>query len=117
MTDERDPRLEALFDAAREELSGEQFGAGVMARIDRSRRRALTGWAAVAVVLLAGTWLLSGPLTGAVSVLIQLLPQTLVEIDAGDVLVAQLLAPINSVAAAVAFAFLALRLAYRKIFG
>ena len=117
MTDERDPRLESMFDAAREELAGEEFAADVMARVDRLRRRALIGWAAVAVLLLAGAWLLSGPLTGAVGLVTQLLPQSLVEFEAGNELFAQLLAPINSVAAAVALGAFALRFAYKKIFG
>lgn len=116
MTDERDPRLEALFDAAREDFPGEAFAADVMARVDRLRRRALMGWAAVAVVLLAATWLLSGPITNAANVLTQLLPRSLVEIEAGNELVAQLLAPINSVAAVVALGLFGLRLAYKKIF-
>lgn len=117
MTDERDRRLEALFDAAREELSGDAFAASVMARVDRLRRRALFGWATLAVAFLAGAWLLSGPLTGAASLLTQLMPQSLVEFDEGNQLLAQLLAPVNSVAAAVAVGLLGFRFAYKKIFG
>ncbi len=116
MTDERDPRLEALFDAAREELASEEFAAAVMVRVAHSRRRALLGWAAVAVVLLTGAWLVSGPLTNAVNLLTQLLPQSLVEVDAGNRFLVQLLAPINSVAAVVALGLFGLRLAYKKIF-
>jgi hypothetical protein len=116
MTDARDPRLEALFHAAREELSGEAFAAEVMARVGRSRRRALAGWVAVAVVLFAAAWLVSGPLTNAVHLLTQLLPQSLVEIEAGNQLLAQLLAPINSIAGVVALGLFGLRLAYKKIF-
>lgn len=117
MTEERDPRLEALFDAARQEPSGDDFAAGVMARVDRLRRRALIGWASLAVAFLAVAWLLSGPLTEAVGLVTRLLPQSLIEIDAGDEFFAQLLAPINSVAAAVALGFFALRFVYKKIFG
>ena len=116
MTDERDPRLEALFDAARQEFSGDAFAAGVMARVDRLRRRALIGWASLAVAFLAGAWLLSGPLTDAVGLVTRLLPQSLVEFDAGNQVFAQLLAPINSVAAAVALGGFGLWLAYKKIF-
>lgn len=116
MSNERDPRLEALFDAAREEPPGEDFAADVMTRIGRLRRQTLTGWAAIVIVLLAGAWLLSGPVTNAVSLVTQLLPQSLVEIDAGNQLLAQLLAPINSVAAVVALALFVLCFAYKKMF-
>ncbi len=116
MTDERDPRLEALFDVAREELAGEAFAADVMARVGRLRRRTLLAWAAVAVVLLTGVWLVSGLLTNAVNFLTQLLPQSLVEVDAGNQFLAQLLAPINSIAAVVALGLFGLRLAYKKLF-
>ena len=117
MTHERDTRLETLFDAAREELAGEAFAADVMARVDRLRRRALMGWAAVAAAILVGVVALSGPVTGAVGLLTQLLPQSLVEFEAGNALLAQLLAPINSVAAAVALGAFLLRFAYKKICG
>lgn len=117
MTNERDPRLEALFDAAREELAGKEFAADVMARIGHLRRRTLMGWAAAAVLLLAGAWLVSGPVTSAVSLITRLLPQSLVEIEASDQLFGQLLAPINSVAAVVALGMFVLRFAYKKIFG
>ena len=117
MTDERDSRLEALFDAAREELSGENFAAAVMARVDHLRRRTLIGWATFAVVLLAGAWLLSGPLIGAVGLVTQLMPQSLVEMEVGNQLFAQMLAPINSVAGAVALGAFVLWIAYKKIFG
>ena len=117
MTDERDPRLEALFDEAREELAGDEFAADLMVRVGRLRRRTLVGWAAVAVVLLAGAWLLSGPVTSAVSLMTRLMPQSLVEVEAGNQLFAQLLAPINSVAAVVALGMLLIRFAYKKIFG
>ena len=71
----------------------------------------------VAVAILAGAWVLSGPLTSTVGLLTQLLPQSLVEVEAGNQLFAQLLAPINSVAAAVALGLFVLRFAYKKICG
>ena len=117
MTDERDPRLDALFDAAREELPGDEFAADVMGRVDRLRRRTLVGWAAVAVALLAGAWVLSGPLTHAAGLLTRLLPQSLVEVEAGNQLLVQLLAPVNSLGTVIALGLLGLWFAYKKICG
>ena len=114
MTSERDPALEALFTQAREEAIDDDFTDRVMLRVNTLQRRAIIGWAGVGMTVLVAAWLMTGPLTHAASLAAQLLPQSLVEID--DRLVAQLLAPVNSISGAVGLGFLALRLAYKKIF-
>ena len=44
MSEQRDPQLEALFDAARNELAHDPFVNKVMADIERRKRRVVLGW-------------------------------------------------------------------------
>lgn len=114
MASERDPALEALFAQASQETIDDDFTGRVMVRVDTLRRRAIVGWAGVGTAMLIAAWLMAGPLTHAASLTAQLLPESLVELD--DRMVARLLAPVNSISGAVGLGFLALRLAYRKLF-
>ena len=113
---ERDPLLQKLFDIANENLAAEAFIAGVMAQIDALRRRAIIAWSVAGLVLVVAAWLLTPTLVGAVSLLSQALPQTLIEIKDTSALVNQVFSPLNSVAAVVALAVLVIVFAYRKIF-
>jgi hypothetical protein len=114
MTIDRDSNLENLFDVARQDLSGEVFTDRVMSQIDMQRRSAVFGWASIGVVLAICAWLLAEPILDVVTLTTQVLPQSLIELDDGWQ--AQLLSPVNSIASVVAFGFLGLRMAYRKIF-
>ena len=113
---ERDPLLQKLFEIANRDLAGDVFIAGVMARIDAQRRRAIVAWSVGGVVLAVAAWLLMPFLIGAVSLLSQALPQTLIEVEDPSALVNLVFAPLNSVAAAVAVTALVVVYAYRKIF-
>ena len=112
---ERDPLLQQLFNLANLDFDGAAFIAGVMSEIDALRRRAVIAWAVAGLVLLVAAWLLTPTMVAAVSVLSQALPQSLVEIDEPSALVDHVLSPLNSVAAVVAVAVLAIVFAYRKI--
>ena len=113
---ERDPLLQKLFDIANQDLAGDAFIAGIMAQIDALRRRAIIAWSVAGVVLAVAAWLLTPTLVGAVSLLSQALPQTLIEVEDTSALVNQVFSPLNSVAAVVAIAALLIVYAYRKIF-
>ncbi len=108
-----DPRLEALFDKARQSFDGDAFLAGIMARIDRERRRSLLVWAGLGIFLVVAVLLLAAPVLTAASMATELLPVSLVDIESEWLRL--LLAPINSVAAAIAIGVLAIRKFFRRI--
>jgi hypothetical protein len=117
MTMDRDPLLQKLFDIANQDLAGgDVFIAAVMSRIDALRRRAILGWAATGLVLAVAAWLLTPTVVGAVGLLSQALPQSLVAIDEPSALIGRVLSPLNSIAAIVAVTVLVIAFAYRKIF-
>jgi hypothetical protein len=113
---ERDPLLQKLFEIANQDIAGDAFIAGIMAQIDALRRRAIIAWSVVGVLLAVAAWLLTPTLVGAVSLLSQALPQTLIEVEDTSAIVNQVFAPLNSIAAVVAITVLVIALAYRKIF-
>jgi hypothetical protein len=109
-----DPDLQALFSQARQSFERDAFVRDVMARIDRERRRTLVLWAGLAVAVFAVLALLAAPVFEAVSMATRLLPVSLVEIETDWL--RQLLAPMNSVAAAIAVGVLLVRKFFRRIF-
>lgn len=114
MNVDHDPRLELFFTAAREEFSGDAFTARVMSEIDRLQRRATVTWTIVGLLLVALALLLTPSLTAAVTLLTQVLPVSLLEIDNRHV--AEVLAPVNSIAGIAGLTFLLLLFAIRKLF-
>ncbi|MDJ0904936.1 MAG: hypothetical protein QNI96_02850 [Woeseiaceae bacterium] len=114
MTDDRDPGLQALFDAAPRAAGNSDFVARVMADIDSMRRRTVAGWAVAILVLAPVAWWLSAPVMGAVNLATRLMPESLVTIESAWM--EQLLAPINSFAGAAGMIFLGVWWFYRKIF-
>ena len=75
---------------------------------------AAIAWAAVSIIAVAGLSFLAPPVIEAIAMASNLLPVTLVEIETQWL--QQLLAPINSVAAAIAMGALGIRKFYRRIF-
>jgi hypothetical protein len=114
MTDDRDPGLQALFDAAPRASANHEFVARVMADIDRKRHRTIIGWAAAAMLLVPAIWWLSSPIVTMMNLVTRLMPTTLIEVESD--LLAQLVAPVNSVAGVGGLLFLAAWMFYRKIF-
>jgi len=114
MTVDRDPNLQDLFDAARQDVPEAPFVAGVMSRVDNVRRRAAIVWIGIGLVILTLLWLLAAPVQDAVQLLTQALSISLV--DLGDRWLARIISPANSVASLVALGLLGLRAAYRKLF-
>ena len=110
-----DPRLQALFARAEQTFDRDEFIRDVMARIDRGRHRLLLVWAGLSIVAVVALALLAAPVFSALAMASSLLPVSLVDIETQWL--QQLLAPINSVAAAIAIGALGIRMIYRRIFG
>ena len=104
MTDDRNPGLQALFDAARPADASSAFVERVMAEIAKDRRRTVIGWAIAALLLAPVAWWLTGPIVGIMNVAAELLPDSLIEVE--TTWLAQLMAPVNSVAGIAGLLFL-----------
>lgn len=115
MTDDRNPMLERLFRIAGAALANDAFVAGVMARIDRLRRRTIIVRSCLLLVFAPIAWLLAAPLLDAARFASEVLPTSLVDIGASRI--GLLLSPINSVAGAAALGFLVLWGVYKRLFG
>jgi hypothetical protein len=109
-----DPDIQALFVQARQSFERDAFVRNVMARIDRERRRTLILWASLGIAGIAVLALLAAPVLEAASMATRLLPVSLVDIETDWL--RQLLAPINSIAAAIAITLLLVREFFRRIF-
>lgn len=114
MTDERDPNLESLFAAAREDLAGALFTAQLTARIDAAERWTAAGRLCVGVALAACAVLVEPMLQDAVGALNQSVQAPLVNLD--DQRLSYVLSPLNSVQGVLALAVAALLTAYRTLF-
>jgi hypothetical protein len=114
MTDDKDPALQTLFAEASQELDDEAFSVQVMEGVRKHKRRAVYYRFGAMLMVLVAVWLLSAPLQEAVGLLSQAVTRSLIDID--NQLLARLLSPVNSVAAALALGLLGTRSIYRKIF-
>lgn len=114
MNTDRDSKLMALFAQAETEFNDAAFVADVMRMIDGQRRRTMLVWSVIVVIALASFALVAGPVVAAVTMATELLPTSLVNIETDWL--QQILAPINSIAAALALGFLAIRKFYRRLF-
>jgi len=108
--------LQRLFDIAKGELAAPGFVAGVMARIDRLRWRAILGWVTLALALAACAWLLTPVLIAVVRLLSLLLLHSLVPVEYPASWLGRLLAPLNSVAAVAGALLLVGYYVVRKLF-
>ena len=114
MTNVRDDRLQALFAAAEQEFDGSAFQSDVMARIDGQRRRTVVTWSLLSLVAIIVLIAMATPVIEALRLANQFLPVSLVDIETDWL--RQVVSPVNSVAAAVAVAAVAVQMLYRKIF-
>jgi Flp pilus assembly protein TadB len=71
MTVDRDPNLQDLFDAARQDVPERPFVADVMSQVDIARRKAVIVWIGIGLALIALLWLLAAPAQVAVQLLAQ----------------------------------------------
>lgn len=115
MTDDRDPRLQALFADAQTELDGEEFVSRVIKKTRKPKQLVIAGLATVALVMVAAAWLFSLPFLGISEVVATALTTTL--IDLGEGWLAWVLLPINNIASVVALCIKALRMIHNKVRG
>jgi len=112
--DDRDPKLQAWFARAEQDLPAAPFLEHLEERLAaHARRRRRSRMLAGAALLAAAAWLVYSqqPLLASIG---RLLTTALVDLEPGTTAV--LLAPVNQVAVLVAAAFLAARFVYRKVF-
>jgi len=96
MTEQRDPHLQALFANARQELDGEAFTTGMMAKTRLQRYRVPAMIAGVAVLVIVCAILLAPSLLTFALLTAQTLTTNLVEL--GDGWLGLALSPINNIA-------------------
>lgn len=113
MTD-RDQDLITLFAQAEQEFDNDAFVANVMSQIDRERRKTLIIWTALSLFIIACIAAFATPVIAAVNMATQLLPVSLVDVQADWV--RQLISPVNSVAAALALVLLGVIRFFRRVF-
>lgn len=114
MNDERDPKLQAIFAEAEQELPSAEFTAAVMAKTRKARVGRLVVWVCIALAVAICAWLLALPLQGAVHLLMERLTAPLIELS--DPQLGQMLSPFNNAMILLGLGLIALRGAYRKIF-
>lgn len=115
MSDDYDPALQQLFEAARDELDDSGFRSGVMAAIDRQRRRTMATWIAVAALAIAVAGWTAGPIGQLVLLFSGVLPDQLVTVEQNWV--QQVFAPLKSPAVPVGLAILLAFFGFRRILG
>jgi hypothetical protein len=113
MTEERDPRLESLFDAADQPLADDAFTSAVEAGVKAHRRRILFGRLAIAALLVCVELLLDSPLQDSLGTATDALVTSLVPVR--HEWLAFIVAPINSIAGLLGMLLLGLHFVYRKM--
>lgn len=116
MTDNTDQLLQSAFADARQELDGEALTKRVLAKTRQMLYLLATGGIALALVLLAGVWLILGmPLLEFAVLISQFLATAL--IDLGEGWLALVFMPVNSVASLVIVTAKAIHMGWKKISG
>lgn len=113
MSDERDPLLESLFAEARIDLSEDDFGQQVMAKVEKRRRNVLFGRVGFVALIVMLEFLLSAPLQNSVGAATEALGASL--LDVGNEWLAVIVAPLNSIAGLLGMLLLGLHTVYRKL--
>ena len=108
--------LQSVFAEARQDLDGAAITARVMAKTRRLLYLLVTGVLSLAVVLLAGAWLIFGlPLLEFAVLISQFLAMALV--DLGEGWLALVFMPINNIASLFIVSAKAIHLGWKKIIG
>ena len=111
MTDDHlDPVLLAAFNDGRQDLAGVEFTTSVMSGADKLKRRAVIR----RIFLGLGLALIGIPLQDFALAISQVLVLSVVALD--DLLLAQILAPVNTVGSLLSLVVLGLRIVHKRIF-
>lgn len=113
MTEERDPMLESLFDAADRELVDDAFTAKVASAVKAQRRRVMLGRLAIVALLAFVELLLDSPLQNSLGTVADMLVTSLIPVE--HEWLEFIVAPINSVAGLLGMLLLGLHFFYRKL--
>jgi len=108
--DDLNPRLQALFADPGQEMAGEAFTAQVMTQTDKLKRRKVIRRLCVGLLFA----LLAVPMQDIAMATTHVLVRSLIEVD--DSLLAQILAPVNTVGSLLSFVLLGLRLLHNRLF-
>ncbi len=108
--DNLNPALQAAFRTEEQDIAGEAFTTQVMTQTGKLKRRKIIRRICVGLLFA----LLAVPMQDIAMVTTHTLVLSLIEID--DSLLAQILAPVNTVGSLLSFVLLGLRLFYKRIF-
>ena len=114
MTDDHDGTLQSLFAEAEQELAAEEFTVQVLARVDKSSRRAMIGRICLALALFICLALLAAPIQEALNLLTQVFTRSVIDLE--NRVLSQVLSPLNNISIVLAVGLIGLRAVYRKIF-
>ncbi len=112
MTEERDPKLEALFIQAEENLADDGYVDAVVGSLRRHRRNSLIGRFTAVLLLVALEFLLSAPFQNSAATIANALSMSLIDIEGQWLAFA--LAPLNSVAGLLGMLLIWLHFLYRR---
>ena len=116
MTNSPDQLLQSMFAEARQDLDGEALTARIMAKTRRVLYLLAAGIISLALVLLAGAWLIFGiPLLEFAALISQVLTMGLV--DLGEGWLALVFTPINNIASLIVITARAIHLGWKKVNG
>jgi len=116
MTNNQDQLLQSVFAEARQDLDDEVLTSSVMAKTRRVLFMLVAGALSLAIILLAGFWLIFGlPLLEFAVLISQFLTMTLV--DLGEGWLALVFMPVNNIASLVVITVKAIHLGWKKLIG
>jgi len=116
MTNNQDQLLQSVFAEARQDLRDEALTTRVMAKTRRVLYLLLAGALSLAIVVLAGFWLIFGlPLLELAVLTSQFLTMTLV--DLGEGWLALVFMPVNNIASLIVITVKAIHLGWKKVIG
>ena len=113
MNNDRDPKIESLFEKAESSFADDAFTDAVNDSLKRRRRRILLGRLAILAALVILEVVLESPLRIYLGVVAEVLGTPLLTMQ--DSWLAFVLAPINSIAGLVGILLLGLNMLYRRI--
>ena len=114
MTNNQDQLLQSVFAEARQDLDGEVLTARIMTKTRRMLYLLATGSITIALILLAGVWLMFGiPLLEFAVLISQFLTMGLV--DLGEGWLALVFMPVNNIASLIVIAAKAIHMGWKKL--